>query len=472
MFGTVRPFLLPGLLLLAGALGWLVSNMGMKAPLAVAFVPLLAALVMHPRWAFWLLIASIPVTIDFGSGLTVSRVVVPLVVTSIAIAVAVRRCPPIRPLRTPAGRAASLMLASIIISAVTMRLGGDWRLDAELANKDLTAYVTRFTLFFITLMMVREERDLRNALRVLVITGALEALVVLAQVHFRLALPGDWRFSAKLNIVDSEGTFRAEGTTAHPVYLAGYLQMVLPVALLLAAQARGFERGLYAASFGLMLYAWSAAYSRSSLLGLVAMAALAAVIWSRLGRIVVVACSTLLVLGLSAHGWSVTDFAQTLEELRHIGQEVHKDQLSPVASSLQFRLESSVGGLLLFLEHPWWGVGLGQARHHYVPLLPSWAISLFHPNAIHNAFLEVASELGIIGFVAFLAIWWHALRGVALAWNHPRLAATARVMALVLTGQATLLLMTPMVRDVWFSLALTAALGAVAQSEPATRAQA
>lgn len=460
---------LVGLTALTLALGWLVVNWGARIPLALLGLPVVVALVNRPAWAYCLLIAAIPVTVDFGSGLTVTRFVLPLVLASVMFGAVTRRCAWPNPLGSPAERTGTLLLVALLTTALLARAGGS-DIDMERMGKELNGYATRFALFFVSLALVRRQEDLHLAMRALVISGALEALVVIAQVHFRLVLPGDWRFSSINSVADTEGVFRAEGTTPHPVYLAGYLQMVMPFAALLMMTERGWMRAVSAGSLVLVLYAWTHAYSRSSLLGILAMVAVAALIWSRAGRVAVFSTAIALVLGLAAHGWNVTDFAQTLEELRHVGQQVRSDQLTPVAGSLQFRIESSAGGLALFAEHPVFGVGLGQAIHHYMAVLPAWATSPFHPAVIHNAFLEIAAEAGVVGFAALLMLWVQALRGVRIGWNDPELGPVARMLAVTLAGQFVFLLMTPMVRDMWLTVPLAIALGSIVQNRKSAAA--
>jgi len=446
---------------LALALGFASAEFGAKALVLVIAAPMVVLLMMHPRWSFWLLIASIPVTVDFGSGLTVTRLVIPLVVASVLCNAVLRRSPWPNPLGSPAALTGTLFMATIAASVVMASVLNGASVDAIRVNKELTGYVTRMILFLLTLSMVRDDRDVRAATMALVIAGVVEALVVVAQVHFRLVLPGDWRSAAVNNVEGTSGDFRAEGTTPHPIYLAGYLQMVLPFALLLGVRAGLAGRLLALGAVGLLLYAWTCAVSRSSLLGLVAMGAAALCIWSRPGRGLVVAGVIGFVLALAAHGWSMPKLAQTIEELRHIGSDLRADQLTSTAGSLQFRMESSVGGWNLFMEHPLTGMGLGQTYHHYQSFLPGWAQSPFHPQDIHNAFIGVAADAGVFAFAALIALWVLALRGVRAAWHDPVLGPYARTLLVVLVGQFVFISLNPMVRDVWFTVPLGAALGQI-----------
>ena len=458
--------------LLALLLGYGAAEFGPKLLLLAVATPCALLLMARPQWCFWLLVASIPVTVELGSGVTVTKLLVPLVIASVLVNAVMRRCPWPNPIGSVTAVTGTVFFAVVGLSVVLATLGTNASFDSIRANRELGAYATRMLLFVLTLSMLRSDNDVRNVSIAIVVAAVVEALVVIAQVHFRLVLPGDWRAAAISNVEGTTGDFRAEGTTAHPIYLAGYLQMVLPFAVLVPLRAKPLGRIIAVVCCALLLYAWSLAVSRSSMLGIVAMVATALCVWSRVGRALVLSAAVVFLLALAAHGWNLTDLAQTIEQLRHFGQGLRADQLQSTASSLQFRLESSAGGWNLFLANPFTGVGLGQAIHVYMAYLPAWATSPFHPQDIHNAFLGVAAETGFLGLGALLALWGLALRGIHAAWNDAVLGAYARTLLVVLVGQAVFLALTPMVRDMWFTVPLGAALGQIMQTRMRARTEA
>ena len=86
-----------------------------------------------------------------------------------------------------------------------------------------------------------------------------------------------------------------------------------------------------------------------------------------------------------------------------------------------------------------------------------------HPVVIHNAFIEVASELGIFGFAAFAGLMIHAFACLARNWSDPELGGFARALFVTLLGQIVLLIFTPMIREIWLTLSLAASLGRIGQ---------
>lgn len=451
----------PRQLVLALALGTAIALAGGKALLAIVALPVFALLLIRPELCLWVLVAVIPVTIDFGGGITVTRMVLPPILAAIFFNAAAQRCPWPNPFASQAGRTALVFMSAIGVGIV---LSDAPVFDTESFTREVSGYLTRFVLFFVTLSLVRSARDIRNVLWVLIAVSVIEALVTIAQVHFRFVLPGDWRAAAQSKIDIGNQGFRAEGTTPHPIFLAGFLQMVLPFIMLMLLRARGVARPLLAGCLLLLLYAWFNTYSRSSFIGMAVMLVAAAWLWWSFSRTLLIGAAIAFIAALAAHGWSLPDLAGTIEQIRGIGETFKRGDLYASSGSFQFRLESWAGGLNLFLEHPLTGVGLGQARFNYVPLLPDWATSEIHPEAIHNAFIEVAAEEGLFGLIPLLMLWVIAFRAIARGWNDPELGDYARALFIALLGQIAFLAFTPMVRDMWFTLALAAAMGHILQS--------
>jgi probable O-glycosylation ligase (exosortase A-associated) len=84
--------------------------------------------------------------------------------------------------------------------------------------------------------------------------------------------------------------------------------------------------------------------------------------------------------------------------------------ISSMEASARMRMQLLKGGLEMFSDHPFLGVGIGNFIAHsfqYSGLVP--------PQYAHNMFLHVAAETGILGFLLFVAILyssWRILRRV------------------------------------------------------------
>jgi O-antigen ligase len=83
--------------------------------------------------------------------------------------------------------------------------------------------------------------------------------------------------------------------------------------------------------------------------------------------------------------------------------------------SIQGRASQYLTGWEMFKQNPFFGIGL----NNFSSLYPEYSKEIgLAPNtatrALHNHYLEVATETGIVGLTVFLSLIWYALRSVAL----------------------------------------------------------
>lgn len=67
--------------------------------------------------------------------------------------------------------------------------------------------------------------------------------------------------------------------------------------------------------------------------------------------------------------------------------------------------------LLMFSHHPLFGVGVGNFEHHALPLTKDLNFLWCHSSA-HNIFLHTLATRGIIGFFAFVFLWYSILKSL------------------------------------------------------------
>ncbi len=415
---------------------------------------------------YYILVATIPVQVDLLGGLTVTKLITPLAIGMVTINALIHRGPWPVLLRWPAGYfAGTFFLASLLSLILAEGLRG---FPGEAAKIPVYG-----ALFFLTLTFNRHPDDMRRLLWVITITGVGEALITAAQVHYGFVMPGDWRRNVGLPSeggVDgafmsiSEGKVRAEGTTAHPIFLASFFLMAMPcTAFLFLHEKHPWVRASLGAMLCLMAYAWFYTFARSSVIGFVLLILVALWFQSKLVR----KLSVIVLLLALAGGLSY----QVVSEWFQVGVQTVESQslfgkadLNEGSGSFAFRRESIVGGWNLFLAHPWFGVGYGQAINHYVKYLPSWADHYYHPAVIHNMFLEVASELGIFSLSAFIGLWVCAFAGLKQGLQNPDVRPYAVLLSSILAGQMIFLMITPMVREIWLTLPMAMAIGHMANN--------
>ncbi|MFO0775083.1 MAG: O-antigen ligase family protein [Nitrospiraceae bacterium] len=410
--------------------------------------------------AYYALVASIPVQVDFLGGLTITKLVVPAVLAIVAMNALIRRGPWPPVFRGPEGfLACTFFLASL----VSLLVQGLRQFPGEAAKVPVYA-----SLFFLTLTFNRTPADFRRLLWVLAVAGTIEALVTAAQVRYGFVMPGDWRRNLGQpgeggvdGALDSilGGKIRAEGTTAHPIFLASYFLMTIPcTTLLLLQEHHPARRMLLGTMLALMGYAWFYTFARSSMIGFAVMAVVTLNFYSRAARIMTLLGLLMSMTGLLSYqviSESVSSGVRVFESQSFWGQA----DVNAASGSWQFRLESIVGGWNLFLAYPWFGVGFGQSIWNYMPYLPSWATHSSHPSTIHNTFLEVGSELGIFALVTFIGIWLWGFLGIRRALQRPETRHYAILMCSILSGQMTFVMITPMVREIWLTIPMAIALG-------------
>lgn len=103
------------------------------------------------------------------------------------------------------------------------------------------------------------------------------------------------------------------------------------------------------------------------------------------------------------------------------------------AQAIEIRTEMTRVGLVMALEEPWLGIGVGQfqqASSDYIPkdLIAQFPAARVGENA-HNQFVQVLAEVGVVGFAAFLwlftcvmapavtAIWRGATGAALIGWT-------------------------------------------------------
>lgn len=447
------------------ALGASVLALSTKALAIVIAGMAFATMASAAAFPYYILVATIPVQVDLLGGITVTKLMTPLAIGMVLLNALIYRGPWPVIARWPAGYLAMLFF---VTSMVSLSLAEGLRgLPGEAAK--IPVY---WALFFFTLTFNRTAADLRRLLWVITITGVVEALITAAQVQYGFVMPGDWRRNIGLPseggmdgafMSFSEGKMRAEGTTAHPILLASFFLMAIPCTTFLfmtetCTRIKVFLGGVLA----LMAYAWFYTFARSSVIGFAFVFVVTMWFHSKLTRNLVLAGVGILITGLVSQ--------QVLSELFQTGIQLFNSQslfgkadLNEGSGSFDFRLESIVGGWNLFWAHPWFGVGFGQSINHYTKYLPAWATHPFHPATIHNVFLEVACELGILAASAFIGLWVWAFVSVRRALRIAELRPYAVLLSSILVGQMAFLMITPMVREIWLTLAMAIAIGHMAR---------
>ena len=314
--------------------------------------------------------------VDFlGMAWTPSKVTAALLLAISAVRFLLERR---TPRRDPKAIWVALMALSIFVSSIHGYFVG-----VPLPNlvTMTISWLSLITFYFLMVFLLRGEREVK-----VVLAGLVAGALIVTLTGF-LGL-GELSYS-------QEGE-RIVGQSGGPNNLAFNLVLSLPVVLayLYSSQRRG-ARIMWGACAVFMLLGIGATLSRAGLLAIPAMGLLWAV-RLRLGNVVRYAFPVVcLVVAVALF------LPDTVAE--------RAATLSPVGArqddSIQSRVTTGKLALQAFAESPVLGIGLLR--------FVSYAVDhgAAHVNVIHNAYLDVATEQGLIGFIPYLAI-------TLLAWRH------------------------------------------------------
>jgi O-antigen ligase len=210
---------------------------------------------------------------------------------------------------------------------------------------------------------------------------------------------------------------RAYGTFDQPNPYAGYLNMIMPLAVAMGALApSSLQRRLYRAAALVLFGALAASESRGALLaGVLALIVVLALIYRRIVLGTALAAGAALVgAWLAVYGLVPLGPFQRLLAAIGLGS-VQFGNVNNANFSAVERAAHWLAGVRMFAAHPLLGVGIGNYADAYPMFHPrGWYAPLAHA---HNYFINVAAEAGIVGLIAYTllagsALWytWAAMR--------------------------------------------------------------
>ncbi|MBI3652047.1 MAG: O-antigen ligase family protein [Acidobacteria bacterium] len=233
-------------------------------------------------------------------------------------------------------------------------------------------------IFVLMINLLNRETRLRALLKLSVICGTV--LAAFAIVSF---LKGNFSTGRVIGIV--------EGMFGNPNDLALSLDLLLPFAIILALLNRGWQRTLYFLCVAVLTVGVVVTFSRGGFLGL--LAAGIVLLWKLSKR-----NRGLAVLGLIvATSFFVivmpNGYSSRLTTIFSIDED-------PTGSA-QARRELLNRGLEVASNHLLIGVGMGNFHIYSI-----------REQVAHNSYLEIASELGLVGLMAYLTLLFAPLRSL------------------------------------------------------------
>lgn len=315
---------------------------------------------------------------------------------------------------------ATLFLIAAVLSTLTS-------LSVRSSLMSLVLYTAYYLVYLLASQLLRDGQRQRIVLAVLLLAGLATSLLGLYQYVAGVKTSLIWVDATQQ---PGLGT-RVYGSLGNPNVLAEYLTLLVPLAVGLFWSARDWWSRLIQAGLALVLFACLAlTFSRGAYLGI----ALAALVFALLVAPALLLLGAVLVLLAPL---ILPD--QIMQRIGTIG--------SLQDSSNAYRLSIWMGTLRLLKDFWLPGVGLGATAFGlaYARYRVAGAVA-FHS---HNVILQLASELGIIGLLAFAWLLLNVVKHGVITMRATRDALSRTLVAGAVSGVAGHLLH-GMVENVWF----------------------
>lgn len=427
LHARLRQFLLIVLLMGTGlTIAWLPLTW---AVLLLSGAVFLILLLLKPILSLYVLIPIIP----FSSLLAVSlgsfrvglmEIVLALGVFARLLQGSVRRT--LNPIRNPTQ--AQTLTSAPLVGAFLLFLAGvslSW-LNALSIGAGLveTAKWVEMLALYLLIVALLPLRQIPWVVGIFLLTGIAQAILGLYQFIFKVGPEGFLLFDGRF--------LRAYGTFAQPNPYAGYLGLVLPLALSLCtwslagfkltsqspreasnpqSPTSNFKSPLfYILSLGLLLAALFASQSRAAWLGFGAAAVVT--LGMRSKKAVIILTALVLagaVVGLAgSFDWGLvnTNFVtQRFAEALSIAtiSDISMIEVNDANFATLERLAHWQAAREMWRDHPWLGVGFGN----YAAVYPAYAIGrwLDPLGHAHNYLLNLGAETGLFGIIVYLIFW-------------------------------------------------------------------
>lgn len=239
------------------------------------------------------------------------------------------------------------------------------------AFESLTDFTKVLLVFVIAINAVRTERRLR--LLVLVVLAASGVLAVSALNDYR---------AGNLTVEGYRVSGAVGGLFGNPNDLALHFATAVPLAVVLFLATRGVHKKLvYAGLVALMMGALMVTFSRGGFLGMAA--ALLVLGWKlgRRNRLLVVLATVILLV--AAFAFAPGEYTGRLASIF--------DRSLDLSGSASSRQELLIRSIIVAVQHPLLGVGM--SNFHIVSI---------HEQVSHNAYTQVAAELGAAALVLYV----------------------------------------------------------------------
>jgi O-antigen ligase len=301
-----------------------------------------------------------------------------------------------------------LPLAVVFAAAAVSVLGAT---DQRFAAYDLFALGTSILIFIYAASEIRRRRELRLVLGLLIFSAAFQGVIALAQYLSGSTLGLDF-FGAAKKLYGYPGlkvVSRVGGLIGHPNNLALFFDLMLPLSLsLLFCPMRAGTRFFLAVAVFLQLAGLSVTFSRGGIIG------------SGLGILALAVFHGARRVGLIRAFFMAMAGALLLATILTVVPNPIEKGLTRTERTIPGRLLLTEIALTMIRHHPLFGVGLNNFTHasRQYDFTREQVVSGWN-SPVHNLFLFIAGEIGLLGSVCFVAFLVQALMALIPAMRAP-----------------------------------------------------
>lgn len=271
----------------------------------------------------------------------------------------------------------------------------------EATIEALRGYGNDAATALIVVALLRTGRALRGTIWSLMAAGAFLGAISVHQELTESYYDTYWGFglASVQNIVGSTSDYRIAGPVGDPNFYALFLVPLVPLALnRLDKETNKYLRLLALLTFVLVSLAIVFTYSRGGFLALAAAIGILLVRKPPRARVILLTIIVAIPV-LTMVPAQYTERLKTLNEVLPFG---HAEVGQTSDSGFRGRLSEMRVGVLMFLEEPILGVGLDNYPYLYQEYARRVGLdSRLAEREPHSRYLEIASEMGLVGMVAY-----------------------------------------------------------------------
>ena len=280
--------------------------------------------------------------------------------------------------------------------------------DRGISFEHVVDFAKEFFILLCIVYSLESQATWKRAIWLVILSAAALAALGTYQVISGNFTQTFWGFAV---VTPDVTQMRLSGPIGDPNFYGQTLLAVLPLALYRLLDEKKLRLKLVAAiSLGLLVFIILNTYSRGAFLGLVVVLTLTLIerrIKLSTILMIILAASFImpLLLPFLPHGF--TERIQTLSVFASEDATVHQE------ASFRGRTSEMISALMMFVEHPFLGIGVGNYEANYQDYARRLGLEYrTEERQAHSLYLEIIAETGSFGLIAFIGLFMSLIAGL------------------------------------------------------------